>query len=603
MAEQSRGKHLRPEPSGRDTGRDTSRQDGPAQRPARPAPSAAGRSGAPERAQRPASTGRAQQPVSTGRVQQTARSAAGRGQQPQQPAQGSRAQRSAQQERARQGQRPGGPSRPGGPGQPRKKGYPPTVKYAVLAPLLILMIAAVIVLASTKLLPVKYLLLIGLLLALILALVAVLVWKPRKRGRFWTGAAIAAVMGVALLVGCIAGVRGISAMKSVTSPTYTSAHIGVYVRTDDPAQALEELADRTFGIMAVLGREDVDEAIADMNEAMNTTIKTAEYDSPLQLVDALLDGEVDAAIIDVTFIEGLDELDDYKQKAPLLREITDLHVERPVEVTAEPEPTTEAADGGRVITALISGIDSRGGLVRSSRSDVNILLTVNTATKQVLMVSTPRDYYVTFSNTGTKDKLTHTGYYGIDTCMGTMSALYDIKIDYYFRVNFSGFVDIIDALGGVTVESPKSFTSRGYSFKKGENKMDGAKALVFARERYAFIDGDRQRGKNQMAVIKAVIKKALSPEILGSYSSLLNAVEGSFETTVPYDLISELVRQQLDEGGDWNIVSYSVTGSDAWGSSPLLSTRVYVMQPDMSTVETAKELMQKVRDGETVTAP
>ena len=256
-------------------------------------------------------------------------------------------------------------------------------------------------------------------------------------------------------------------------------------------------------------------------------------------------------------------------------------------------------DNGRVFTMYISGIDSRSGLIAKSNSDVNILATVNVDTRQVLLVSTPRDFYVPLSiSGGIPDKLTHAGIYGIDVSVDTMEMLYNTEIDYYFRVNFSGFEKIIDALGGVTVHSDYTFTAGGYSYYKGENNLDGAQALRFARERKSFSTGDRQRGKNQMAVIKAVIEKAMSPAILTGYMDIMEIVSGSFETSMPYDVIAELVRDQLDKGGSWNVVSCSVDGSDGNKIPYSMSTSAYVMIPDQSTVDAAIAKIQQVKNGE-----
>ena len=234
----------------------------------------------------------------------------------------------------------------------------------------------------------------------------------------------------------------------------------------------------------------------------------------------------------------------------------------------------------------------------NGRSDVNILASVNTATHKVVLISTPRDYYVPLSiSGGAKDKLTHAGIYGIDVSMDTMAMLYDVNVDYYFRVNFSGFEDIIDALGGVTVNSDYAFTAGNYSYTQGDNQMDGAKALTFVRERHAFAEGDRQRGKNQMALIQAVIQKALSPELLVNYNSFMDSLSGSFETSVPYDLISTVIREQLSNGGSWSISTYSVDGTGDSQVPYSMSQKAYVMVPDQSTVDTAKQMIQDLYEG------
>ena len=181
--------------------------------------------------------------------------------------------------------------------------------------------------------------------------------------------------------------------------------------------------------------------------------------------------------------------------------------------------------------------------------------------------------------------------------------LYNEDINYYFRINFAGFEQLIDALGGVTVYSDYDFDSKnetGYHFNQGENYLNGEQALVFSRERYAFKEGDRQRGKNQMAVIKGVINKALSPELLKNYSSVLSSIQGCFETNISYEEIARLLQQQLNNGGDWNIVSYSVNGTGDTQKPYSMSQKAYVMIPDESTVQKAETMMKKVRDGETV---
>ena len=248
--------------------------------------------------------------------------------------------------------------------------------------------------------------------------------------------------------------------------------------------------------------------------------------------------------------------------------------------------------------------EERGSIQARSRSDVNILAHVNTKTRQVLLVSTPRDFYVPLSiSDGVPDKLTHAGIYGVNVSKDTLGMLYGIDIDYYFRVNFEGFEEIIDSLGGVTVDSEYSFTVGSHSFREGENDLNGKEALIFARERYSLPGGDRQRGKNQMAVIQGVINKVLSPEILKNYTSVLEAVEGNFETTVPYELVAELVRGQLEKGGSWDIITYSADGRGDSQIPYSMSVYAYVMIPDQDTVDRAKNMIQAMENNETITQP
>ena len=252
----------------------------------------------------------------------------------------------------------------------------------------------------------------------------------------------------------------------------------------------------------------------------------------------------------------------------------------------------------------LSGIDVEGKVSRTSRSDVNIIAIINPETRQILLVNTPRDYWVPLSiSNGTEDKLTHAGIYGIDVSMDTLEMIYDVELDYFFRINFTGFKEVVDALGGVEVYSEYAFTSHHgkFKFKKGYNTMNGKQALGFVRERYAFRDGDNQRGKNQMAVIKAIADKAVSPAFLNNFTDLMKSIEGSFETSMSSKQISSLVRMQLDEGGSWNVLSYSATGRSAMMPVYSMSTEQSVMIPNEESVMKAKKLIDMVMDGEILT--
>ena len=220
----------------------------------------------------------------------------------------------------------------------------------------------------------------------------------------------------------------------------------------------------------------------------------------------------------------------------------------------------------------------------------------------MLLVTTPRDYYVPLSiSGGSRDKLTHGGIYGIEVSKDTLSLLYDTEIDYYFRINFSGVERVVNALGGITVYNDYDFsTFTGQYYPAGEITLTGENVMAFARDR-KMSGGEEARGKRQMKVIEGCINKAMSPEILTKYTQLLDSVSDCIVMNVPSSEISGIVRQQLENGGDWNITRYAVTG---WGDSQQpwsMSQYAYVMWPDEDTVQKAKDLMQAVRDGEIIT--
>ena len=255
----------------------------------------------------------------------------------------------------------------------------------------------------------------------------------------------------------------------------------------------------------------------------------------------------------------------------------------------------------------LSGVDTRGELTENARSDVNILAAVNPVTKRVALVNTPRDYYVDLAGTSSKDKLTHAGLYGVETSMETLGNLYGVNVDHYIRINFAGFISIIDALGGVDVYSDQAFTSVGSpgyydptTFVEGWNHLDGKSALAFARERHAFASGDIQRGINQMKVIDAMLNKIKSPALLMGFSKIMDAASDCFVTSFSQDQISALVRMQLSDFAEWDIESYTVTGTSS-SSTKCYSAKgqkLYVMKPDDSSVSKAREMLASVLGGE-----
>ena len=255
----------------------------------------------------------------------------------------------------------------------------------------------------------------------------------------------------------------------------------------------------------------------------------------------------------------------------------------------------------------LSGVDNRGELTEKARSDVNILAVVNPSTKRVALINTPRDYYVDLAGTSSKDKLTHAGLYGVETSMATLGNLYGINVDHYIRINFAGFINIVDALGGVDVYSDQAFTSVGSpgyydptTFAEGWNHLDGKSALAFARERHAFASGDIQRGINQMKVIDAMLNKIKSPALLMGFSKIMDAASDCFVTDFSQDQISALVRMQLSDFANWDIQSYTVTGSSGTSTQcySAKGQKLYVMKPDEASVSKAKEMIAVVLGGE-----
>ena len=458
--------------------------------------------------------------------------------------------------------------------------------------------AFLVLLLYTKLISMKYIGIIAAGLLLLLVIVYFLVRKIRKTVPFCIGVVLALLITVVLGLASLYIYKTVSTLDSITGVNQEYTEINVYVKQDDKAQKLADASDYTFGILGELDRTNTDAALKQVYNELGTDVQTSEYAGLGELADALNNGTCGAILLNKAYLDVIAEMDQYGSFPSQIREIASSADQ---EQTSSDTSAKDDAVTDEVYTIFVSGIDTRGGMTASSRSDVNIILTLNATTKQILMISTPRDYFVPLSiSNGVPDKLTHAGIYGVNVCMDTLDMLYDIDINYYFRLNFAGFEQIIDALGGVNVNSDYDFDSgntTGYHFNKGENHLNGEQALVFARERYAFKEGDRQRGRNQMAVIQGVVDKATQPAFLKNYLSVLDSLDGAFETNVPYDVMASLVRKQLDEGGSWQVLSYSVDGTGDTQKPYSMSSKAYVMIPDQNTVDKAKVLMKKVREG------
>ena len=457
-----------------------------------------------------------------------------------------------------------------------------------------------IMLVKSQMVPVKYVLAAIAAEIVLIIIIFLLTHRTYRKVCFVIGTVISVAFSAVMIYAVVALSRLTNTLDTITTIKTEIANVGVYVLTDDDAETLNDLENDVFGILDELDRDNTDKALNKLNTELGVNVSTAEYSGLTYIIDALYDGECRAIILNSAYLDVLSEMEGYEDIDDNIREVTMLEVEETVEETAEDDSDTSDS----VFTVYISGIDSRNGLLAKSRSDVNILAVVNTETHQILLVSTPRDYYVELSiSNGAKDKLTHAGIYGVQVSMDTLAMLYDTDVDYYFRICFEGVEDIVDALGGVSVYSEYAFSTGTYSYTQGYNYLNGEEALAFVRERHAFASGDRQRGKNQMALIQAVIDAAISPEILTNYSSLLASMEGNFETSVSYNMIASLVNNQLEDGGSWDVITYSVDGTGSSAVPYSMSTTAYVMIPDETTVATAKELIQSVLAGEVITQP
>lgn len=376
-------------------------------------------------------------------------------------------------------------------------------------------------------------------------------------------------------------------MDDIGGASYKIDNMVVVVRAEDPAETLQDAAGYTFGLQYVIDQGNTKRMVESVEDELGTQIMTAEYAGIPEAAQALLDGEVQAVIYNEAYTAMIEEtIDDYSSKVKVL-----------YQYGIETEIEKEEVDISNAFNVYISGIDVAGSISKNSRSDVNIIMTVNPDTKQILLTSTPRDFYVPIPGIsgGQKDKLTHAGIYGVDASMRTLEELYGIDISYYARVNFTSLVTIVDALGGVDVESEHSFSAGGYDFTEGMNHLNGEQALAFSRERKSFSGGDRQRGKNQEAVIEAILHKAMSPAILKNANQIIASVSDCVETNMTRNEMAEFINMQLSDPAMWDIESQAADGT---GSSAACyssgSQQLYVMIPDEAVVSAASQKMQDI---------
>jgi len=308
----------------------------------------------------------------------------------------------------------------------------------------------------------------------------------------------------------------------------------------------------------------------------------------VNMVESVVDSSVSSMVIPDALMQVLEDADE--AAFGQLKIIASFTVKE--SSVLEHNPTKRSNDA---FILYISGIDTYGSISSRARSDVNMLMVVNPSEGRVLLVNTPRDFYVPFrGQDGLKDKLTHAGVYGIGVSLGTLEDLYDIDIDYYLRINFSSVVEVVDALGGIDVDSEFEFSSQGYDFTVGLNHLDGEQALAFSRHRYSFDGGDRTRGLNQQRVIAGIIDRITAPSILAKYDRTLNAVGGSLETSMPRSAMSDLVKRQISSGTAWQIDTISVDGEGALDYTfTYPEQRLYVMVPDEDTVQAAKQAIRE----------
>ena len=398
-------------------------------------------------------------------------------------------------------------------------------------------------------------------------------------------------------------VNQISANSKISTDDYH-----VFVMKDDKANSLKEAKDYTFGMVNNYDVDDMHAVVLILEDTLKQSIKIKKYDDVAKLAQGITARECQSIIVDDSLmdmiVEAGDTTDDDKNNGPFANFRKKLKILKSIDVKNHLAPMDDPGNvTKRCFNVYLSGIDTGGDVTNKSQSDVNIILSINPMKNQIVGVSTPSDYYLPLSISGNeKDKLCYAGNYGIDVSMNTLALWYGIDIDYYVRMNFTGFKDIIDEIGGIDVESDYAFETHGYKFKKGMNKdLNGSQALWFARERESFKKGDVSRSNNQMKVIEAVIEKGSTRSILNDYKDILKNISESFQTNMSISTMKQLVKMQVSKGGKWDIKLYSVSGnSGVERTYSIPSMKQHVLIPKMHTVKKAKRYFKENRLGKKI---
>lgn len=357
-------------------------------------------------------------------------------------------------------------------------------------------------------------------------------------------------------------------------------------------QSLEEAATKEIGVANAYDEDNTKKALAEYKKNYSYDLITKDMRTYSQAASALMSGESEVMLLNENYRPLIEE--DIKNFSEKTRVLESLVVADDKKEKKEKKQVKESES----FNVYISGIDTYGSLSTVSRSDVNLILSVNPVDRKILITTVPRDTYLALGGDSNKlDKLTHAGLFGIDTSIRSLENLLDVGIDYYGKVNFTTLTELIDVIGGITVDNPVAFTASSgkYDFPQGKVDMDGKKALAYSRERYNLSEGDFDRGKNQTRVMTAIIKKMLRPEILLNFNEISSIALKSVDTDISYNKMIELVNNQLEDGRDWTIETQALKGEGASGLNSYLmpNSKLYMMQPNKDSI---KEVHDKIEE-------
>ena len=383
---------------------------------------------------------------------------------------------------------------------------------------------------------------------------------------------------------------GFTSRLNATS-NYSNYSMSIAVLADSPIDNISQVTSVTGPTGT--DKDNIQQLMNDLKATQNKELTVEESRSYLAAYKSLLAGDTKAIILNSVFENIIEsEYPDYASK------IKKIYTKELIKTVETPKDVK-----GDSFNVYISGIDTYGPISSVSRSDVNIIMTVNRETKKILLTTTPRDSYVPIADGGNnqKDKLTHAGIYGVDASIHTLENLYGIDLNYYARLNFTSFLKLIDLLGGVDVYNDQEFTAHtnGKFYSVGNVHLDSEQALGFVRERYSLADGDRDRGRNQQKVIVAILQKLTSTEALKNYDGIIKGLQDSIQTNMPLETMMKLVNAQLESGGTYKINSQDLKGTGRMDlpSYAMPESNLYMMEISDSSLESVKAAINDVIEG------
>lgn len=458
-------------------------------------------------------------------------------------------------------------------------------------------------LIKINVLPTKLLFLITIIFVLLDAIFALLLCYYT---RAIVSKIICVVITLVLIFGSCMGGYYISKTGSLlTNITNVTKHakntVSVVVKQSSDIKNKSQLNGLSVGTLRTIGTQGSSKALKELSKD-GIVMNQSEYDSLSAMLEAFYNGEVDSIIINESSRSQILDMESYADFDNNTRVVyqTSYKVENTDKANAVIDITSKP------FNVLISGSDTRGGFDENGRSDVIMVATINPKTSTILLTSIPRDFYVTTAcdaadgcMQGALDKITHTGIHGTNTTKRTVEQLLGVEINYTFKVGFDTVTDLVDALGGVDVyvEPGYAVTTSTFSVHEGTNHLDGEHALAYARERYSYTEGDRQRTKNQQQVLMGIVNEATKPSVITKYASIMDAMANTFSTTMSNDEITSLIKYQINNNPKWTMEQYMVDGTGDTLMCAELGDAASVMVPDQSTVKLAKDKINAVLAG------